>query len=73
MVESNFEQGKRIGYGRYIYSSGSYYEGYWRNSDWHGEGKYVQEGNWEEGTLIEGDDAEEYGEEEEDNESSEEV
>jgi len=41
MVESNFEQGKRIGYGRYIYSSGSYYEGYWRNSDWHGEGKYV--------------------------------
>ena len=36
MLESEFVKGKRNGYGRYIYSSGSYYEGEWKKAEWHG-------------------------------------
>ena len=59
LYEGSFRDGKQSGYGRGIMFDGRYYEGWWREGVFHGQGKMVdilekktKEGQWENGQLV---------------------
>lgn len=56
--EGDFHQGSQEGYGKYVWSSGSWYEGECKNGKSHGKGTYVSKdgevihGWWNDGELT---------------------
>ena len=53
IFEGQFANGKRNGYGRYIFQNGNYYIGQFNNDNYEGIGKFVkQNGEVEEGRYM---------------------
>ena len=55
--EGNFVNGKREGYGKYIWNSNKYYEGGWKKGKQDGKGYFYNKGNgvhgiWKDGYIL---------------------